>query len=184
MKPPLHLLDDEEGAPQAPSSESTQPLASMAARPTSTGSLEIVVTDARIDPSHRLLEGKDTSAVPKFTVSEAAKVFFGKSPHWMRWRERNAWFVVDGDPNCDHLHLGGGGQGSETHSRVVDGFCTKCGGREVGTTRTAAGARQYSLSDIEEMAHALAQRGAISGEQLKTALEIVAGIARLYGYLR
>lgn len=40
----------------------------------------------------------DEAAEPTFSVSEAAKVFFGKSSHWMRWREESGHFVLDGQP--------------------------------------------------------------------------------------
>lgn len=55
-------------------------------------------------------------------------------------------------------------------------------GVEVGTSRTPVGARKYTLTDIEQMAHALASHGAIDGAHLVNVLLVVQMIARLYGY--
>lgn len=32
---------------------------------------------------------------PAFTVSEVGKIFFARSPHWMRWIEREGWLTDD-----------------------------------------------------------------------------------------
>lgn len=53
-------------------------------------------------------------------------------------------------------------------------------GREVGTRRTEQGARYYTLPDIEEMAHALATKGRISGTQLANALKVAEDIAHVW----
>lgn len=111
----------------------------------------LVVTDARLDQDTFMLEGLDTSEGPHFSVSEVAKFFFARSPHWIRWRETKDDFVLDG--------------------------------RVVGNRRTEEGARYYTLSDVEEMAHALAHHGAINGSQLHLALTLVQAEARLHGYL-
>lgn len=57
----------------------------------------IVVTDVRLPADHMILDGIDVSEGPHYTVSEVAKVFFGKSAHWVRWREREGFFVLDGE---------------------------------------------------------------------------------------
>jgi hypothetical protein len=88
---------------------------------------------------------------PRFSVSEIAKVFFAKSTHWVRWREREGHFQL--------------------------------GEEAVGTSRTAAGARQYSLSDVEQMAHALRSHGHITQVQFRQTLALVKAEARLYGHL-
>jgi hypothetical protein len=99
-----------------------------------------------------MLAGIDTADGPRFAVSEVAKMFFARSAHWVRWRERKG-----------HFHLNE---------------------QAVGTSRTASGARQYSLSDVEQMAHALRSRGDISQGQFRDACAVVKAEARLYGYLR
>ena len=111
----------------------------------------IVMVDQRLPTDHLILEGIDVDKQPVYTVSEVAKVFFGKSPHWIRWREKNDFFVLDGE--------------------------------QVGGSRTPEGARRYTLSDIEKMAHALAGREAINGAQLTNALMMVQTSARIWGYL-
>lgn len=55
-------------------------------------------------------------------------------------------------------------------------------GEPVAQERSDAGSRKYTLSDVEEAAHALASNGAISGTQLRHALELVAIQAELHGY--
>lgn len=61
----------------------------------------IVVVDAALDPTKFILEGIDVSREPIFTVGEVAKVFFGRSAHWIRWRERKGYFDLDGEPVGD-----------------------------------------------------------------------------------
>lgn len=55
-------------------------------------------------------------------------------------------------------------------------------GVEVGTTRTPVGARVYTLTDIEQVAHALASNHAINGAHVVNVLLVVQAMARLYGY--
>lgn len=62
----------------------------------------IVITDPRLPSDHFILEGLDVSREPVFTVSEVAKVFFGRSPHWVRWRERKGFFILDGEEVGTH----------------------------------------------------------------------------------
>ena len=147
----------------------------------------VALADKNIDPDKFILEGIDTSAEPRFTVSEVAKFFFARSAHWIRWRERRSYFVLDGDRTCPHEEpqTVEGSKGPKTVylTWVEDGKCTRCGGRAVGDNRTSEGARYYTLADAEEIAHALAQRGAISGSQLRTTLQIIQATARNYGYI-
>lgn len=56
-------------------------------------------------------------------------------------------------------------------------------GVKVAQGRTDTNIRKYSLSDIELMAHALAQNGAITSEQLRHVLALVAIEAAIYDYL-
>lgn len=94
---------------------------------------------------------------PTFTVQEAAKFFFGKSPDWLRWRTKKTdenpqgFFVLDGVPLPDH--------------------------------RTDAGFRYYTLHDIEMMAHALAQQQGIDGGTLQAIVTLVRTECRIYGYI-
>lgn len=94
--------------------------------------------------------GKEEEVLPEpsFTVQEVAKFFFGKGPDWLRWRAR---------PN------------KTTHPKgyfVLDG-------KVLEPSRTQAGFRYYTLADVERMAHALAQTGAIDGQALVHAVVMV-----------
>lgn len=42
-------------------------------------------------------EGKGTEYRPVYTVGEIGKVFFHRSGHWVRWREGQGAFVLDGE---------------------------------------------------------------------------------------
>lgn len=57
---------------------------------------QIVISDSRLPTDHFILEGVDVGREPTFSVSEVGKVFFARSPHWVRWRERKGDFVLDG----------------------------------------------------------------------------------------
>jgi hypothetical protein len=50
-------------------------------------------------------------------------------------------------------------------------------------SRTAKGARVYTLGDVERMTHALAQQGKINGAQAANALHVVQTVSRIWGYL-
>src|SRR4051794_14042377 len=65
---------------------------------------QVNVADRRLDPDKMIFEGVTTDGEkdPHFTVSECAKFFFGRSPHWIRWLEQQHKLVLDGNPNCPH----------------------------------------------------------------------------------
>lgn len=56
-------------------------------------------------------------------------------------------------------------------------------GRPVAITRTEKGARKYNLAEVELLAHALAQNGAINAAQLRLALLTARNIALQWGIL-
>lgn len=155
----------------------------------------IVVTDPRLPVDKFILDAVEERELgrleeaPRFTVSEIAKVFFGKSPHWVRWREKKGFFILDGSPDCTHSE---GYQGidedtdleiTKFRTLIIDGKCANCGGIDVTGHRTEVGARSYTLADVEKMAHALAQQGGINGAELGHALLAVQTVARVWGYL-
>lgn len=96
---------------------------------------------------------------PNFTVAEVSKVFFAEDPDWLRWRLKktkdnpHGFFVLDGQPVPER--------------RIQNG--------------SEHGFRYYTLHEIELMAHALAQNGAISGARLETIISIIKNMLRLYG---
>ena len=56
-------------------------------------------------------------------------------------------------------------------------------GKPVGTRRNDKDVRIYFLSDVEQIAHGLAQSGSISGTQLRETLQLVRISAEMNGYL-
>jgi len=155
----------------------------------------VVVQDARLDPDHFLLDRVDTSAGPHFSVSQVGKIFFARTAFWIRWLEDGHRTILDGDPACPHFTpstriieviTAEGEQTREVKSKdswLVDGVCSRCGGRQVGVTKTKTGSRIYTLTDVEEVVHALAGAGAISGAQATNALHLVQTMARIHGLL-
>jgi hypothetical protein len=57
----------------------------------------IVITDARVDAEKFVLHGIDTSKAPVYSIGEAAKVFFARTSHWIRWLEREGKLTLDGE---------------------------------------------------------------------------------------
>lgn len=151
--------------------------------------------------------------IPAFTVNEVAKFFFGKTPDWMRWRIRNRFFAGLPEEDCPHGVLVPTGaikrsgapvmemdwwfkkrtdDGTwEDGSREDDAFfygrayCSRCKVVDYADHYRAqkGGARVYALSDVEQMAHALAQGGHIDGSTLASVIILVKTNARVYGYL-
>lgn len=94
---------------------------------------------------------------PNFGAQEAAKIFFGKGPDWLRWRYQPAPQHPDG-----YFVLG---------NQILE------------PKRTESNQRYYTLADIERMAHALAQNDAIDGSQVVSAISLALLIARNYGII-
>lgn len=59
---------------------------------------QYVITDDGLPADHLIFEGVDVDEGPRFTISEVAKFFFGRSAHWVRWRERSGAFTFEGQP--------------------------------------------------------------------------------------
>lgn len=120
-----------------------------------------IKTDPKIPEDRFIFEGIDVSREPLFSISEVAKVFFGKSDHWVRWVESKGFLEIDGVqieiPRTDAPRKKNGTFGE--------------------------GSRIYSLATIELMGHALARKDRITGEQLQNLLIVVATEARIWGYL-
>lgn len=141
------------------------------------------VTDPRIDPDHLIFEGKDTlrpyqtkKGEPKirgpiFTVSEMAKFFFARTNHWIRWLESNgkmAEVIKEPCLVCNQNRIVQ--TGVDKHGKAKWQACPACT-KQVGARRDEKmGNRIYTLSDIEEIAHALAANGTITGSQLRYCL--------------
>lgn len=106
----------------------------------------------QLPKAERIFEGVDASQGPIFSVSEVSKIFFDRSPHWIRLRDREGAFQLNGE--------------------YVGGYRTG----EAGTT----GARRYTLADVEAMTYALAAAERISGTQHLNALRVVWSIAEVY----
>lgn len=126
----------------------------------------VVVLDGAFPEDRRFWTDETMEEKPTFGVSEMAKVFFAKGPDWLRWRS---------DPVPPR------GQ-KRKDMKFPDGWFILDGER-LEAKRTSAGARYYTLYDIERMAHALHQNGGIGPEQLARVVRIVKDMAELYGYL-
>lgn len=103
-----------------------------------------------------LLDGVDVDDGPIFTVSEVAKIFFARTSHWVRWKDKDGAFVLDGE--------------------YVGGFRTE-------VKKGKEGARRYTLAHVEKMTHALAASDGINGHQMMHSLVAVKAIAEVYGFL-
>jgi len=106
--------------------------------------------------SKMLLNGVDVSEGPIFTVSEVAKIFFARTSHWVRWKDKEGAFVFEGE--------------------YVGGFRTT-------VKKGKEGARRYTLADVENMTHALAANDGINGHQMMHSLVVVKAIAEVWGFL-
>jgi hypothetical protein len=67
--------------------------------------LEVVYPD--ISSRKSIVAGFDVSEAPRYTVKEVAKFFFGKSSHWVRWKEKEGDLNVNGKQVADHRTDGG-----------------------------------------------------------------------------
>lgn len=113
--------------------------------------------------------------VPRFSVQEVAKSFFGQSADWLRWRMRSSrprndeapshpdgYFILDGEP-------------MEFKRLKVNPKSKKADDPNAST------ARYYTLADIERMAHALGQQGVFSGQDVAHIVLMVQCCSRLWG---
>lgn len=126
----------------------------------------VTFVDTRLDLSRFVTADLDTSREPHYTISELAKFFFNRTATWVRWRERKGYFILDAvGPN-----------GSKEYE-------VGPGSKQYGLNRTVEGARFYTLEDVEGIAHALAQKDAITGTQLYLAILAVHTQARIFGYI-
>jgi len=58
----------------------------------------VVVADSGVDPERSLFAGVDTfQRGPMFSIGEAAKVCFARSPQWLRLHEAQGHFLVGGE---------------------------------------------------------------------------------------
>ena len=114
------------------------------------------------------IKDKSGIPVPNYSVQDAAKVFFARSADWLRWRGRPVHPHKEDQPCTSRCHPDG--------YFVLDGV-------KIEEKRTEAGARVYTLADIERMAHALAQKEALDGRALTNVIMIVKWQARLYGVI-
>ena len=100
---------------------------------------------------------------PNFSVQEVAKTFFGRKADWLRWRYKSDQNPRKPDLPAKHPH----------------GFFV-LDGEPLEPKTTEAGARYYTLADIERMGHALAQNGAIDGDTLEHVVEVCVNVALLH----
>lgn len=111
---------------------------------------------------------KEDLPVPHFSVQEVSKVFFGKGADWLRWRMR---------PETERKNKK---TGEVAPGRYPEGYFL-LDGKPLEFKRTPAGARYFTLADIEKMAHALAQGGHIDGAQLANIVVLVKVCSKIHG---
>lgn len=144
-----------------------------------------VLADPAIDLDKMMLDEIDTSAGPLYSVSEMARFFFARSPHWVRWLETCDYKVPDPDREGRMMACGKrperhSGQEAEEHRSswrlTLDGVLLE-------PIRTQSNARKYDLQLIEKIAHALASNSTIKASQLRQALKLVKIQAEMHEYL-
>lgn len=113
----------------------------------------VVIADAAIDSERFLFDGIDTSKYPTFSVGEVSKVFFAKSPSWLRQQEAKGFLLIEGD---------------------ID-FTPR--------RRISKSARFFCLEDIEKVAHALTYHNVISAVDLRVVLTMLKAQGLLWGYI-
>lgn len=123
---------------------------------------------------------KDGRLSPHFSVLEVAKVFFGCGPDWFRWRMRPDDHKVKG-PDGKYLRNPDGTFVMEKGDYPEGYFVLD--GEKIEPKRTEAGARYFTLADVERMAHALAQGGQIDGAQLTNTVMMVKACAKIYRFV-
>lgn len=64
--------------------------------------LQILISDSEIDTERLMLDGLPMDRSPEFSVSEVAKIFFARTDHWVRWRERKGFLTLDDGTTVGH----------------------------------------------------------------------------------
>jgi hypothetical protein len=100
---------------------------------------------------------------PHYSVQEVAKFFFGRTADWLRWRYLS-------DEKTDKK------TGEITPAKHPDGYFV-LDGVPLEPKKSLTGYRWYTIADVERMAHALAQNGAIDGWQLDNIVNLVKAAA-------
>lgn len=62
---------------------------------------QLLILDSEIDPDRFMFEGVPMERSPEFSIGELCKVFFARTDYWLRWREREDAFLLDGKPVGD-----------------------------------------------------------------------------------
>lgn len=61
----------------------------------------VIIVDPAIPSDSYLIPDELMDKGPTFTITIAAKIFFNRSPYWMRDQEKSDRFVLDGKPVGD-----------------------------------------------------------------------------------
>lgn len=106
--------------------------------------------------------GEDGLPHPHFTVHETARMFFGRTADWLRWRYRPDQPRKGGPP------------------RFPNGFFI-LNGEPLEPKKTHAQARCYTLADIERMSIALLQTNVMSPVAQEATRNVAIEVAKMYG---
>jgi len=110
---------------------------------------------------HKKGDCKTEKVWPNYSVQEVSKFFFGKNSDWLRWRYESDERVSKKTGMVT------------TPARHPQGFFVLDGVPLEPKRDSRAGYRYYTLADVERMAHALAQNGALDGYELLHTLRMV-----------
>lgn len=147
-----------------------------------------LLADPDIDLDKLMLEGIDTSAGPIFSVSELSRFFFARSPHWVRWLEQCHYTEPKKNPKTGRMKNEQCKIPISAHSKKLreahqHTWKFVFDGEMLTPRRNGSGAREYDLTLIEKIAHALAANGTIKVSQLRHALQLVRIQAEMHEYL-
>jgi len=109
----------------------------------------------------------ETRRSPYYSVQEVAKFFFGRTPHWLRWR-----YLSDERVSKKTGEI-------TIPARHPDGFFI-LDGEVLEPKKSISGYRWYTLADIERMAAALGQTGAIDGLEVSAITALVRANAQMW----
>lgn len=113
----------------------------------------MVIGDLSLDTERLLFQGIDTSEGPHYSIGEVTKTFFARGPQWLRNQENIGNFAVDGEEQLTVVR------------------------------REGKFARDFLLSDVELIAHALAYNQVITGRKLRSIVTILRSIGEIWGFL-
>jgi hypothetical protein len=144
--------------------------------------LPLTITPAGLDPNRPMLADIDTSADPRFSVSETAKLL-GHTAHWVRWREPDETWIVQNPAGKQLGFWVFSGQKAVSGPHRTKEEAERHQGPGPFSERTEHDARYFTLSGLEAFILWMADQRHLSGQHAAYALGVVYHLALVYGYL-